>query len=441
MVKQVGINDGGGKVFRHSSFLNFIRLTLLFGCAFLVSWGAGLQNIADFEIAKLFPLCASGLIVYWLVFTRRRFDVFPRSFNLFMLYIIIQTCIVYGIFHPEEFTFGITNVTVTTDGFTDVSTGRGYHVLRFFLFAGFAYAVASLIRNQRELVRLSLFYAAGFLISFTLGNHSVSSVGSVVRSTGGFLNPNSLGLSAMVAVFLSLAIVRSREVSRTEKNIAIGLMIVSLYALVSSVARSSIMATSVGLIAMTILEPMKRKFRMMFIGAGVGIILTIFIPSFLEPVQERFNSDYMSHQQYGMRVPIFFDYIKQWRSYIVTGVGLNRAIEVTKWTYSATLNWTPHNAYLSVLVEFGFLGLILFLSTMWSLWRRIIPSKPAHFRLSESTTYAGLFVAFAVFFIVGEYSTREFWLYWAIIAVYGGGTFTSQPSKNKERCNVFQNKQ
>ncbi|MFA5240015.1 MAG: O-antigen ligase family protein [Phycisphaerae bacterium] len=417
------INNGNKIGIRHGSLLDFVRQALLFGCAFLAPYGSGLQNIAGFDIAKLFPLCAVGLIMYWLVFKRRRFDAFPHTFNLFLLYTIIHTCIVYGIFYREEFAFGYTIAAITTDGFVIAHDLLGNIVVKFFLFAGFAYATASLLRNKRELVRLSLFYAFGIFTSFILGTHVDDSVGSVVRSTGGFLNPNSLGFSAMVATFLSLSVVRCHEANRMEKNIAIGLLIFSLYALVKSVARSSILSTGFGLIVMIVLEPMNKKIRMIAILCVVGASLTIFLPSIVsESVQERFNPDYIKSTEYGMRLPIFIDYLNQWPSYIVQGVGYGRAIEVTKRSYMTRELWIPHNTYLVVLVEFGSLGLLLFLSLMWSLWRRIIPSKQARFRLSAGTAYAGLLAACAIFFFVGTYATREFWLCWAILAVYGRWT-------------------
>jgi O-antigen ligase len=261
-------------------------------------------------------------------------------------------------------------------------------------------------------------------------------MGYLIRSTGGFSNPNSLGFVAMAAAFLCFAVTRMHEARPIEKGLAAAFLAASLLILMKSVARSSILATCAGLITMMALDPMSKKMRMMAICALAGVCVLFVLPSDLwNSVQERFDPDYIKGTEFGMRVPIAIDYFNQWPTYIVQGVGYNRAVEVTRNSFTTRELWEPHNTYLTVLVEYGFIGFLLFMASMASLWRRIVARKREKPLFSANSTYAGLLVAIASFFIVGTYGTRDFWLCWAVLAVWGNWTqLESQKETTGNSC-------
>ena len=394
-----------------------LRFLLLILCAFFSSWGAGLQKISAVDLSKIFPLCAVVLIGYWVVFERQRFRVFPRAFSLFMLFVVFHTLVTFVFFYPEEFVFGYGDAFDLGDGFIDAESYRGLAITRFFLFGVFSYATASLLRNRRELVVLSLSCSIGFVSSFVLGSRVLESeLQETVRSTGGFLNPNSLGLAAMVSLFLCLFVIRCREARRSQKILASFLLLVSLYALLVSVARTSIMAGSVGLVLMILLEPLSRKFRAVLILCAVICGAVAFLP---QHVTTSLRNRAVVDSRSGQRLPICRDYLEQFPRYAVTGVGLHRAVEVTRYSYTTRRLWIPHNTYLTVLVEFGLPGLLFFLAGMWSLWKRTVDPRAQRQEFPAYPAVAGLFAAWAVFFFAGTYGCRMFWLSWAVLAAYG----------------------
>ena len=417
----VATENGSGIGVPGARLLHSVRLALLFGCAFLTSWLDGLNNLVGVEISKLFPLCACALILYWLIFARRRGEAFPRAFNLFMAFAVLHTVITYGILHRDEFSFGAEVVAVTDDGFLLTKSERGLMVARFFLFAGFGYAAAALLRNRRELMAFSLWFAAGLMVSFLLGTHAQQSVGSVLRDTGGFINANALGRAAMVAMFLCLMVIRSYEGRLWQRVCAILLLAGSLFALLSSVSRTPILVGAIGMLVMIALEPaFGNKVRAAFIVGIVALGLTMFLPiEFTQPLLERFNPDYVTDTEFGGRLPILLDYLKQWSRYIVNGMGYARAVEATRQSYSTGSLLNTHGTYLVVLVEFGAVGLFLFLCSLYSLWQRIAPSRPGCRRLPTDSLLAGFLMAWAFYFAAGTYGGRVFWLSWAVIAAYG----------------------
>lgn len=146
----------------------YLSSVLLILCAFFASWGAGLQNIASFDVSKIFVGFCILLILYWLVFAKHKFRAFPRSYNYFILYIILHTLIAYTIFVPEELGFGYLGESAArAEGFVVKQESYSIQIIRMFLFIFFAYAVASFVRTQKRLVAIAIAYGVGVLLSVT----------------------------------------------------------------------------------------------------------------------------------------------------------------------------------------------------------------------------------------------------------------------------------
>jgi O-antigen ligase len=403
-----------------NGFRRFVGLALLFSCAFFATWGDGLQQIASFDIAKLFAVCASALILYWLILEKPRFDVFPRALNYFMMFAVLHTLITYGVFYPSEFTFNYEVIRKTKDGFILAASSRGLIVGKYFLFAGFAYAAAAMLSSQRVILTFSLCYSVGLMVSFILGSHVATSVGFVTRSTGGFMNSNSLGLAALVAIFLCLFVIRSLEARLWQRGCAFVLLVGAVYALLRSVSRTSIIAGAIGILIMIVIESVRRNVRILCILFATLFALAATIPEEVTEIfLERFAWDYVQMSEYGQRLPIYLDYLRQWPQYIINGMGHARAGEAIGLSYMASELYIPHGAYLSILVEFGIAGLCLFLWSMYCLWKRLNPLSLQQSRAPTDSVLAGFLVAWAVFFITGNYGGRDFWLAWAVLGAYG----------------------
>lgn len=408
-------NDSSDKVQR------LTRLVLLLMCTFFIPWGAGLQNVANVNLSKIFPLCAVALIAYWLLFVRYKFRVFPLYFNYFILFVILHSFVTYVFVYPEELTFGYVDQIALGGDFVRLTESRGLGLARFLLFATFAYAYASLIRTPKELVWLCLAYGLGFLTSILPGSYiSVTGHGTLYRSTGGFLNPNSLGSAAMVCIFLSAFVLQSRQTGRWLKGLSLGLIFVGLFGLLTSVSRTPILGLCAGLVVMLYYLPFSRKIGSLIVVLLITItVLTVLPESTVGTLKSRMTVLSVIESRGAKRQDIWSDYLRQLPQYALAGVGLKRAVEVTKDCYTTFRPYIPHSTYLSVLVELGGFGLLLFLGALWQFRRRIGASRSRGKTFSANPVMMGFLVAWACYFLMGSMGQREFWLSWAILAVYG----------------------
>ena len=75
------------------------------------------------------------------------------------------------------------------------------------------------------------------------------------------------------------------------------------------------------------------------------------------------------------RVLIIGDYLRNINKYYLIGKGYNREISVIENDYSTWRPFIPHNKYLSMLVQFGILGLLLFLIILLDIYFKFLNYK------------------------------------------------------------------
>jgi len=177
----------------------------------------------------------------------------------------------------------------------------------------------------------------------------------------------------------------------------------------------------VGTLVMISLEPLRKKVRFTAAIAAVALSTLMLLPgATANSLRERFDPNYMQAQGYGHRIFITQDYLEQWPSYIVNGMGYSRAVEAVRNSYNRMARlYVPHSAYLSVFVEFGAPGLFLFLWSIYHIWQFVNPSRNGRQRLPADSLIAGFLAAWIVYFLTGNFGERIFWLSWAVIAAYG----------------------
>ncbi len=396
--------------------------------AFFATWGAGLQQVSSLDLSKIFPGLAVLLIFHWALFVRNKIRAFPPIFNYFMLFFILHTIVTYAFLLPSEFTFGVTQEFQLQGGFVNFHQGNGMAVARFLLFALYAYAIASLLRTEKMLIAFALAYGTGFVTVMLLGGYRVVS-GSVsaLRLSAGFLNPNSFGASALMCIFLSLFILVRRHSGKLIKIFAVIFLGTGMFGLLSSASRNSILGLVVGLFVLLLYIPnVKMKIK---IATSIVFIITLigfFLPqhvwqildvraSFIEKIGEEGIGNA------NVRFGIWEDYIREMPGYILTGVGFHRTTEATKLSYTTRSNWIPHNRYLHTIVEFGFLGFLLFTAGLWQLWKRIFHYHRWQMKITfNDSVILGFFSAWLIMLLFGSYSgSRDFWIFLGIIAAYG----------------------
>jgi O-antigen ligase len=406
-----------------AKFLSVVRVSLLLACAFFASWGPLTGVFGDvLSASRLFVAGAIAMILYWLLLCPRRFEPFPRFYNLFILLVVVHTIVTYCFVHRGELDFSVQDFSSVDETVVGLDEGRGTYVARYFLYVLYAYAMARLCRTRRDFRAVPLLLGVGLLVSMLLGDRSSISRGEgMYRLTGGFLNPNDMGNTAMVIVLLNLYVLRVSRSRLLVRALALLLSGVGLYALFASASRSALIALCIGVMVMLYYSSLAKKIRTLGVLALVVTAVALYLPEeSVETIEGRVSIDTLQQTRGSMRIDIYSDYLRQFPSYALAGVGLKRSVEAVKDTYTTHHVLIPHNGYLEVLVEFGCPGLLLFLLSLVQFWRRLAirhGERPAD-RAADSVML-GLLAAWAVYFLMASAGSRIFWISWAILASYG----------------------
>ena len=401
-----------------------IRLFFLFGVAFFLSWGPGLQHLVFLNFSRLFAVLSAGLVGYWLLLGKKRFGAFPTQYNLFCIFILVHTVIAYLFVFPEDFIFEYTGVVYYQDGFLLPGVSRGYSVTRFFLLLLTAYAVSSLLQNRRELHLFALAYGSGFTLSLFLGGH-VWSHGAIgfYRATGGFLNANALGLAGLLGFFLNLAVCLDSGVGRRTRAAGFLFILAGLYGILASVSRNSLAALACGGMVVACYLPLLKKIRWSVLFLCLLLVAAALLPEeiFLTIPRRLFTvfTGEVQESHTAFRPILWADYLRQAGSYFTLGLGLARATEAIRETYSPELLglYCPHQTYLRILVEFGIVGLAFFLGALAMLVKRGVILASGRGTGLENTAMLGLLVALAVYGLIGDILPhRPVWIALGVIA-------------------------
>lgn len=414
-----------------------IRLLLLLGVAFFATWGPGLQKtIYQFNTSRIFPAAAASLAGYWLILGRNRFRPFPLPYNLFIVFALFHTVIAYLFFFFDDFTFGYSGVLYEQAGYFLYEPSRGIMVVRFFLFALLAYAIGSLLKNRRELYFFCLTYGLGFSFSIFLGSHeTIDAIQGFTRSTGGFLSPNAFGIAGLICFFLNLTVFLGSGTGPRGRLLSAVFILAGIYGMLASVSRNSIFAFACGGAVVALFLPLARKIRWAFGFACLLLAAAALLPpSIYQTVTSRMTVANIQESNWSMRRDIWSDYLREGGRYFFLGLGLERSTEATRDTYTSDSEGPliPHQTYLQILVEFGIVGVFLFILALWAFVRRGIRLAVSRPPGIENVVMLGLLTAFLVYGLIGSiFGERTVLLAFGVIAftqTYLGANSKSQIS-------------
>jgi len=411
---------------------------LIIMIAFFTSWGAGLQGLTNFDLSKIFVGLIVLLIFYWTFFVHHKFRTFPPYFNYFMIFATLHIFVTYAIFFPKELRFGYTDIIQLQGGFIRLQEASGMMITRFFLFALMGYALASLLRTKKQFIALSLAYGTGFslimviIISAYIGGGYVTiEKGFLIRFAGGFLNPNSLGTSALMTVFLNIFVLTSQNVKTLNRLFSMVFVGIGTLGVLISGARSNMVGLFIGLLVMIMHMPNIQRKIQFIVGFLIIIsIVFLFVPQNVkETLKYRTSIQTIQESRGSKRFDIWHAYIEAIPKYILIGNGFGRSREVIQ-NFSSTIS-TTHNRYLATLVEYGIIGFLLFIGAFWQLWKKISYSSKQIKRSISNCAILGLFFAWLAMFMFGDYSgSRDLWVFLGIIAAYGSRKVSSKQNNS-----------
>lgn len=414
-----------------------LRTILVCCCAFWAPWGpAIILPGTSIGASKLFVASSCLLIAYWLAIVRRKFSAFPPAYNLLILFILLHSLVVYGFLHRGELDLSRWSDTAINESILNVEEGRGTLVFRFFFNATMAYAVAGSIRTRREIKYAAVSFCIGFILMIVLcSRSSISYSEGFYRLTGGFLNPNDFGLAAMTVVFFSALILLTPKRGVAASGIACLSLIAGLYGVLASASRSSMGGMAVGLVVLFHFSKASQKIRYVASGLLVILLVALFLSDETHTaISHRYSLETMRNTRGSMRMDIYRDYLVQLPRYVYTGVGLKRATEVTKDSYTTHKILIPHNAYIQYLVEFGGLGLLLFLLSLWQFFTSLkLPLRQKQSLDRRDVLMLGFLLAWAAMFFVGSADSRMFWFSWALLAAHRSQLLMPQGANNSKK--------
>lgn len=386
-----------------------INKYLLFGAGFFATWGEGMQLV--FSKASLMYLVFVLLLLLnnrKLFFQGSNGPIFtlPKEFKIMMGFIIIHT-IIFVFFHLDRFVFGKELLT-EDDQFTFQTSGTGEALVRYFIFAAFSVLLSFLIRSEQNL-RIFLFgFCCGFIPTL-LGGYS-GEYDALVRFSGGVKDPNIMALDASLVLFFSLFLLKTNKQQLLYKIICYSAIIVALIAVLLSFSRGVMLALVISAIYWLFKQnSFNRILRYIVLVIGVLVIIYLLLPQeIIDAMSVRFSIKEAEESGGAGRESIWIEYLSHWTDYFITGTGLNNCQSVLV-SHNSLEYRVTHNQYLKMFVEFGFLGILFYLSYFKRLFKTCRSTVGSYMFLTLP------FIAMSVssFFIEID-GGRSFWIILAI---------------------------
>lgn len=378
--------------------------------AFSASWGEGMQHVLPnptyIFIVSVFLL----LLINWRYFFSKNCDFYkvPKFYKYFLVFVLFHT-IIYCLLNPEVLAIGREEQQSLNEDFVIKESSSGEVIFRYLYFAFFSFLLSFLLRKNNNLLIFSIFYNIGFSLTILSGGYSAEYSG-LFRLSGGMADPNAMAMDAILAFFLSLFAFKKGNI--ITKIILTICGIISLFALFMSFSRGAILSMIICLLIISLHHIRLYKIAtwgvMLFLGV---IILFHSLPSDMKDIVAiRFSIEETSGSGGAGRTEIWNEYLKYWPTYFVMGTGMANCQSVLTNNKSSEKRVT-HNQYLLVLVEYGIIGLMLYLMFFMYSWKFCFSCI--------GTSYQFLIMPFISMSIITVFlnidNGRSFWI---IIAIF-----------------------
>lgn len=385
--------------------------------AFFAPFGEGAQKIFNFDVSKVFVILIVLLVFYWILFVRYKFRAFPKYFNYFIFFIILHTLITWILFYPGELFFKYTGRLSLQEDFYRIYEANGIKILRFFLFASYGLALASLVKNKKQFISLVLAYSIGSIVMMRLGGYTFES--EIARYSGGVLDSNSFGLSMLILIFLNIIVLNMEKKKIWIKALSIISIIYGIYGLIISYSRGALVGLLFGLFIFFLYSAgITRKIKFILLVMIIFLLLFFIYPNLLAITEYRMSYTNIMEKHASYRFDIWVNYLKKFNNYFILGTGMERYTEISKY-FTIKAYATPHNIYLRVLVEYGIVGFLLFIIALRKILKQIVWFTKKYNKNNVNGLILGVLVAWLInglFF--GNLYERSTWILLGIVLSY-----------------------
>lgn len=395
---------------------------------FFLPFGIKIGEIFNFQyVTYLYSLFT--VIAFILLISKNRFklsvSIVPYPIVLFLLYTFIHIFIVYTFFFPKY--FFKPEIPQIDPPFINV--------IRYIIYIQFLYVFVSLT-DYTFFKKIIKAYTWGYLFTFIIGYLAVYFKWVPVeirlegRFAGGFDNPNSFGVVSTMILFLNLFLLLS-EKERKEPFHYLNLVFVLIASLgiFISQSRMTFFGLLFGMFFMFLkIKSVNRKLKFFLLLGFLTCVFVIIVPKdIIEGVFKRISKHSITGQngQKESRILIWSDYLSKAPTYAVQGVGFNRELVVDLKSYRTNMNYVPHNMYLGMLVNYGIIGLLLFLFMTFKLYS-IVDSNYHNLSITNNDVYsraalvALVLIWILIYFNLGQYqNSRDYWFLLALVCSSG----------------------
>jgi O-antigen ligase len=297
-----------------------------------------------------------------------------------------------------------------------VKAGGGF--LLFFI-------VTQSLRERREpwlliaaVLGAGLVLSAMALVPILQGTVSISDQNRLTAIN--VIDPNLF--AGYLVILIPLALAAGLAIRRRWAPIAAGVaMLILGAAMLATLSRGGWLGFVVGVVAMAVLLPGRRR---MILGISGAVVLILLIAGFAGPVAARLGSGAGSSpfQTLLDRVPIWSAAITLWLQHPVFGIGLDNFN-----SYILALNPDldvnqAHDLFLNILAERGLLGIItfgIFLVALFRTFGRSLHQAPGSGYRILAAAITASFAAFIAdsFFDVAYYDYKILLLFWLMAGI------------------------
>jgi len=383
--------------------------------------GSGFNIVTGFDFSKLFLFFVALSFLFLLIKKISTFNLqlnLLKYFYLLTIFIIFHSIIYYIINCPDE---------ILISRYSNDSLIA--NLVRLIMLSIFTFLIVENF-SKRLIISSTIFLNIGYTISF-LGGFFIkpffdTKINAILaadgRFYGGFDNPNTFAATSLSLFVLNLISLVNNENDSRLKFVNLIYIILSIVGIFMSQSRAILVLLIIYIFLLAtkfVLNKIKLKY--VIISLLVILIIPFFIPKkSYDGLINRIKTHSIKinakdeNKLEESRVLIIGDYLRNINKYYLIGKGYNREISVIENDYSTWRPFIPHNKYLSMLVQFGILGLLLFLIILLDIYFKFLNYK----NTGSKTLYIiyFYFIIWILYFFVGQQNnSRDYYLMFGMV--------------------------
>ncbi|MFW9970584.1 MAG: O-antigen ligase family protein [Candidatus Odinarchaeota archaeon] len=399
----------------------YVRQVIILLIGLFLPIGSGFTLITGINLSKYVSILVLILGLYTVFFFKINKRYFPIPFLLLTFYMIFHVIIIYGVLKIES-VFKIQNDEYILTA-----------LFRFFIYIVFSYVLAIHINSLKTLRLFVFFFSIGYIITLIVGFIAPKDILDQGRIAGGFENPNSFAATSLSVLFLNFLLFVFFIKQKQIKLIYLIFFLVSLSGIIFSQSRAVLFGLFMGsLFIFFSNKGLNAKLKALLSISILILIMAIIIPKdIVHDFKKRASMSRRIESKRESRIIIWQSYLNELPKHVLFGKGREQTTSIVA-KYNLPPKWqAPHNRYLYIICEFGFLALLFFIYFLYIVYQRIKNSETEHVFLKR--VLLAYFICWITMIFFGDYkNSRDYWLFIALMISFGNNFTILSLNKVKE---------